>query len=307
MLTCKSPRKVLLVAFHAARHALPNYSSKFSRHDFTWPQLFACLVLREHQKKSYRGVEALLRDAPHWLGQIGMRKVPDHNTLCRAFHAIMSESAANSLLDALARMIGICRACGIVLAMDATYFDSHHHSRHYEFRCRQIASKSKKTANRRRAAAVGKIPKLTLSIDTATHLILAATTQCGTSGDQRELGPLLTQSRRRVKKVRRLLADSGFDSHANHVLAREKFKVESLIKAEAGRPTDKKFTSKYRQKMREKLSGSQKGKPYGQRVQSETVNSMIKRNLGDALRARTAEARSVELLLRAITHNVTIR
>ena len=31
---------------------LPTYASRYSRHAFTQPQLFACLVLREHQKKS---------------------------------------------------------------------------------------------------------------------------------------------------------------------------------------------------------------------------------------------------------------
>jgi transposase len=47
-------------------------------------------------------------------------------------------------------------------------------------------------------------------------------------------------------------------------------------------------------------------KYYGQRWQAETVNSMIKRNLGSALRARTARRRSKELLLRVVTHNVMI-
>jgi transposase len=47
-------------------------------------------------------------------------------------------------------------------------------------------------------------------------------------------------------------------------------------------------------------------KYYGQRWQSETVNSMIKRNLGSALRARTVRGRSMELLLRVVTHNVMI-
>ena len=75
-------------AFCLARGVLPNHFSKFSRHDFTLPQLFACLIVKEQQRKSYREVEALLRDAPHWCHEIGMRKVPDHNTLCRAFHAL---------------------------------------------------------------------------------------------------------------------------------------------------------------------------------------------------------------------------
>jgi len=57
------------------------YGSKFSRKDFTQPQLFACLVLREHQKKSYRGIEALLIDSPDWLADIGLTKAPDHPAL----------------------------------------------------------------------------------------------------------------------------------------------------------------------------------------------------------------------------------
>lgn len=50
------------VAFALAAQTLPKYASKFSRHDFTLPQLFACLVVREHQRKSYRAAEVLLRD-----------------------------------------------------------------------------------------------------------------------------------------------------------------------------------------------------------------------------------------------------
>ena len=75
-------------AFALALQTLPRYASKFSRHDFTLAQLFACLVVKEHQRKSYREAEMLLRDAPHWCREIGMSKVPDHNTLCRAFHVL---------------------------------------------------------------------------------------------------------------------------------------------------------------------------------------------------------------------------
>jgi hypothetical protein len=43
MKTCKSPRRVLIAAYELAQLFLPEYSSKFSRKDFTLPQLFACL------------------------------------------------------------------------------------------------------------------------------------------------------------------------------------------------------------------------------------------------------------------------
>src|ERR1700742_1050506 len=99
MITCKSPWKVICAAHELASLCLPNFSDKFSRHDFTLPQLFACLVIREHQKKSYRGTEELLRDCPDWLSGIGMSHAPDHNTLWRAFGYLVKSSLVNSMLD----------------------------------------------------------------------------------------------------------------------------------------------------------------------------------------------------------------
>ena len=45
---------------------------------------------------------------------------------------------------------------------------------------------------------------------------------------------------------------------------------------------------------------------YGQRWQVETVNSMLKRRLGSALRARVEANQFREIILRAITHDVMI-
>jgi hypothetical protein len=98
METCKSPRKVLNAAY-ALGLACFKRRSKFSRRDFTDAQLFACLVLREHQKKSYRGIVALLEDCPDWCRDIGLKKVPDHNTLCRAFHRLVKPATVEWMLD----------------------------------------------------------------------------------------------------------------------------------------------------------------------------------------------------------------
>ncbi len=118
-------------AFCLASQTLPKYSSKFSRRDFTLPQLFACLVVREHQRQSYRGCEALLRDAEHWRRDIGMTKVPDHNTLCRAFHALNLGRRASKLLDVLVQWFGVARQLGSTVAIDSSLYDTHYRSRHY--------------------------------------------------------------------------------------------------------------------------------------------------------------------------------
>ena len=45
---------------------------------------------------------------------------------------------------------------------------------------------------------------------------------------------------------------------------------------------------------------------YGQRAQSETIHSMMKRNLGEYLRSILTARRKQEMLLRAITHNLML-
>jgi hypothetical protein len=306
MLACKSPRKVMRVAYHLARGALPKYLSKFSRHDFTLPQLFACLVVKEHQRKTYRDVEALLRDAAHWCRDIGMSKVPDHNTLCRAFHALNFERRTGRLLDRVTQWFAIARRLGSVVALDSSLYDPRYRSRHYEQRCRHYALPQKRSANTRRSHTARLCPKLSLGVCTRSHLILSTRVRTGFGSDNRDFEPLLFDAWRRHPRLRTVLADAGYDSESNHRIARHDMGVRSLIKASVGRPGKRPPSGYYRRLMSKRLKGSQKGKTYGKRAQAETVNSMLKRNLGDALRSRTPKARRNEQLLRVLAHNISL-
>jgi len=313
METCKSPRRVLIAAYELAKLFLPDHSSKFSRKDFTLPQLFACLVLREHQKKSYRGVEALLEDCPNWRADISLIRTPDSNTLWRAFKHLVKPGGINRMLDQMAvwaKRRGMIRGRIKPVALDSTMFESRHVSRHFEKRQRQTAHQNRKRtakiqANRRRRAVVKRLPKLSLAVASASHLILAARATTGSGGDQPFFKPLLLDARRRAK-FGAAVADSGFDSEANHRLARLDLGVRSIIPPNAGRPTHKPASTHYRRLMQQRFGRKADQKCYSQRWQAETVNSMIKRNLGSALRACTARRRSRELLLRVITHNLMI-
>src|SRR5438309_1765515 len=215
MLTCKSPRKVMRVAFALARQTLPKHLSKFSRHDFTLPQLFACLVVKEHQRRSYREAEALLRDSPHWCRGIGMKKIPDHNTLCRAFHALNLGRRASKLLDRVAQWFALAGQLGSTVAIDSSLYDTHHRSRHYEQRCRHYASKHKPTANARRSASARQCPKLSISVCTRSHLILSARAKTGMGSDCPDFAPLLFDAWRRHPRLRDVAADAGYDSESN--------------------------------------------------------------------------------------------
>jgi hypothetical protein len=317
MLTCKSPRKVIRAAYLLAALSLPNYSDKFSRHDFTLPQLFACLVIREHQKKSYRGAEELLRDCPDWLADIGMSRAPDHNTLWRAFNHLVKPGLVNSMLDQQAkwaRKRKLIKGRIKLAALDSSMFESRHVSRYFEKRLGQSArderKKRRKTAgksagDRRRSRVVRGLPKLSLAVATSCHLILAARATTGGGGDQPFFEPLLFDAWRRAN-IKAVVADAGYDSEPNHCIARQDMGVRSIIPPNSGRPTEKLPTARHRRNMHHRFKRKADKKYYGQRWQVETVNSMIKRNLDSALRARTARRRSKELLLRVVTHNIMI-
>ena len=291
-------------------------------------------MVKEHQRRSYRGAEELLRDSPGWRRRAGMHKKrsPDHNTLWRAAKFLLKKCRVDKLLDAVARWAALRRALGLSvkpLAVDSTYFESRHVSRHYERRRDETAKgKAKetrkesetaetaagtegaaKTAAKRRRT-VTRLPKLAVAVAAHGHLILAVWTGTGAGSDHPHFEPLLSAARRRVPNARFSAAlDAGYDSEANHELARG-MGVRSLIPAEAGRPTKdgRPPAGRHRRRMK-KLLGTAEGPQrsgYTQRWQVETANSMIKRNLGSALSGKTAWSRKRDMALKALTHDVMI-
>jgi hypothetical protein len=58
----KSAVRLAREALTVGKAALPKYASRCSRHDFTQPQLFAHLVVRQFLRTDYRGVVAWLAE-----------------------------------------------------------------------------------------------------------------------------------------------------------------------------------------------------------------------------------------------------
>ncbi len=171
------------------------------------------------------------------------------------------------------------------------------------------ASADATTARRMRGAAPSARP-LSIGLDTRSHVILSAQARAGMCSDAPSFDDLLFDAwRRRGGRVKAVLADAGFDSESNHRIARRDMGVRSLIRTGVGRrPLDaaKPPAGHYRRRMKWELDGSQKGKLFAQRAQAETVMSMLKRNLGDALRARSPRARRCEHAFRAVVHDLML-
>lgn len=78
----KSAVQVGREALAVGKRALPSYSSRFSRHDYTQPQLFALLVLKHFLRTDYRGLATLLAEWSELRRVLGLKKVPHYPTLC---------------------------------------------------------------------------------------------------------------------------------------------------------------------------------------------------------------------------------
>ena len=292
------------LAHDLASAYLPAFRNKFSRHDFTLAQLFACLVLREHMKLTYRRLVALLNDND-WCRRLGMTRVPSTATLCRAFAHLVEPRNLHDALDVLidaAKRMGLT---GKTLAIDSTLYDTHHFTRHYEYRRSKHAGGDQAVILKRKSETMRRMPKLAVGSDTRSHLVTGMITHTGGRSDAPDFHWLMIDAWCRCKPDT-VLADAGYDSAKNHALARDRMGIRSWIKAKVGRPTHKPPTDRHRRHMQRKLAGSQKGKPYAQRAQAETTISMIKRNLGGHLRARTQVGREMEMMFKVVVHNLMV-
>jgi len=306
-------------AWHLAGQSLPDYSCKFSRKDFTLPQLFACLVVKERMKRSYRGAEALLRDCDHWLRDVGLRKAPDHNTLCRAAAFLLDKFRVGRLLDKLVQWASLARVLGLStdpLAIDSTTYESRHVSRHYQRRCHQTRKRmrerdAKKGRKAGRADTVKGLPKLGIAVATRCHLILSAWAGTGGGGDHPHFEPVLFDAWRRVPhRSFTAVLDAGYDGEEYHELARHDMGIRSVIPPTIGRPSKRGAppAGRWRRMMKRMLrtKRSRRRCGYNRRYQVETVNSMMKRNLGSALGGKTARSRQRDMLLKVLTHDLMV-
>jgi hypothetical protein len=90
----KSPLAVARRAIDLAAESLPLYSSARSRHDYTQPQLFAILALKQFFRTDYRGIVAILADSSDLRQELGLTKVPHYSTLAYAAARLLKRGAS---------------------------------------------------------------------------------------------------------------------------------------------------------------------------------------------------------------------
>ena len=298
MKTTKSTLSVARMALRAARNSLPDHAKAKSPKKFTQPQLLACLVVKECLHLDYRGVQSLLSEWSDLRRVLGLTAIPHFTTLCAAAKRLLGKSKADAILDAV---LHHCRRAKILskrskqAAIDSTGLESRHVSAYFTKRCQRHSSHYK-----------SRYPKLSAVCDIANHLILGIVIDRGPKPDLIEAEQTLHEAWSH-QTFSTLLGDAGYESEGFHGLCRDELDVRSVIPTtERGRPRldgkPRPVRGRYRKMMKQRFPR----KTYGQRWQIETVFSMLKRNLGAALRARTYHSQNREIRLRVLTHNLAI-
>jgi len=227
---------------------------------------------------------------------------PHSTTLQKASRRLLKETPFRRLLRQSVQRLFKRRKRVKHAAADSTGFDARHASLYYVHR----RDNNKTDPNRpKKRVTYRHYGKLMLIVCCLSHAILAAVASAGPTPDIDQLDGVMAQ---RVPQVtlERTALDAGFDSGHNHRLLREDNGILSFIPPEHGRPSKDPAalpSDRYRRLMKRQFKEGKKPKAYRYRVQNETVNSMLKRNLGWALAGRSYHSRRRDMPLRAPRHN----
>jgi hypothetical protein len=283
-------------ALALAKKHLPRYAHRYSPKTYTQPQLFVCLVLKTFFRTDYRGMMVILQDFEALQAYLGLKRVPHFTTLHKASRRLLRAPRAKRIFQGvIRRFLGRKRSLRRA-AMDSTGLDCGRRSAYYVRR--RHAGKSTK-----KGVFYCRFAKLEASFDCDSHLMLAALMGRGPRPDVDRFVPLLDATLE-VARPKRMLADAGYDSEANHEYARQINTVKSFIPAKIGRPTKKLPTGRYRRQMKQRLN-KHYGQ-YGQRWQAETGFSMLKRCLADTVQGRSYWSQCRDLWLLVITYNILL-
>lgn len=267
-----------------ARRCVSTYGSRRSRHDFTQPQLIACLVLKMVTKNDYRGICELLTLAPALREAIGLEKVPHWTTLQKCMAKPQIPEIIDSMIGEVVREIaGSSKDFAHDVAVDSTSLHNSNASIHYETR-RSTGGKARKAVKVSVAIVCGALVPVALMVD------------IGSSSDMKQMPALMDQVEARIKP-RRLLADAGYDAEWVHEVCREQWKTESLIPP-VSHARDGTIKTKWRKLMQDLPAA------YGRRWHVESFFSAMKRTTLASLSSRSRTTLIAEASMKVLAYAI---
>src|SRR3972149_10880083 len=192
------------MALQVSRAVLPRYRTRFSKHQFTQPQLLAVLCLMRYEDWTFREAEIRLAEHTELRRALSLNQVPDHTTLYRFMKRLDTRIIQRALREAARQVLKKKSGGKAILAVDATGLAPGAISTFF--------------INRKRDRDQG-LPwrywlKWVVVVETKHQLLLAQIAKRGPYNDCALLRPLLDIAHE-VTPARRVLADAEFDSERN--------------------------------------------------------------------------------------------
>jgi hypothetical protein len=274
------------VAMDVATAVLPPYRSRFSKHQFTQPQLLAILCLMRYQDWTFREAEIRLREHSELRAVLRLSRVPDYTTVYRFLRRLPDQRIDHVLGETVRRLRRSSRRGRrrAAVAVDGTGLSPHAVSTYFIRRVEQHAP--------------GKTPyrhylKCLVVVDVDRQIILAQWARQGPWCDS----PALPDAASRSMPIGLVLADGEFDSEANHVYIRGLLGAHSVIPAHPRRgiPEGKISYQMYRDFPRNL---------YGPRAKVETVFSVVKRKFSTKAPGRSLPLQVRQALLLGLAFNL---
>lgn len=267
---------IALSALRICQQVFPTYSHPKSPHRFTLPQLTASVLLMFHLHLSYRDMEEWLLATDGVVKALGLKEVPDHTTLYRAYRRFRVKDLER-LNGELLKETGMEGEEGIVV--DTTGFQPTQASVHYLAR-----------SGRRYEHFI----KGCYAVGIASQLILGVVSGRGPGADSVHLASLRAKAALYgAAQGWMLLADRGFDGRC---VGRGDLIPPIRRGGKLQRPD--------RVARAELVAAAILDGYYGQRWKVETVNSVIKRKFGDGIRSRKLNHRQREVYVKALVYNI---
>jgi hypothetical protein len=274
------------IALQVAKVVLPRYRSRFSKHQFTQPQLLAILCLMRYEDWTFREAEVRLAEHRELRQALGLASVPDFTTLYRFLQRLDDSTIDQAVGQTVHRLRGARKTARrrARVAVDAT----------------SLAQGAVSTFFVRRLHHHGQKPlpwrhwlKWMIVADLDQQFILSQMARRGPWNDWANL-PVVVRAASQQARIGMVLADA----ERNHTYIRRQLGAHSVIPAKRGKKTWRIHG------VRAQMRRSFPRRIYRRRALIQSVFSSVKRKLSARAPGRSLRMKIHQALLLGLSFNL---
>ncbi len=272
-----------------AEARISKYNSKYSNMLYSNHYHLFLILLKAQMNVSYRRITQIVKE--NKINRtIAYSRVPHYSTLQR----VASNLDRNIYRKLIFATNKVAKKYSGNLAIDGTGISTINPSHHY--------------TNRINAPKVKGFIKTSIVIDTETKFIINADASAENIHDNKHFLPLIKETLLKLKlKIRRILADKGYDSSGNFKFSFEndiepQIPIRNYPQTAKGYGDEGVIHSKYRKKGKRIFDETK----YHKRSVVESINSAFKRKYGSFVRAKIPLNQEKEVFTKLIVYNLDL-